>query len=65
MAGLPISQGADYLPLAVGGVLIAIFGLEKLVRLLVLGEEAPLVAPDAEPSDTTVPGDRPISMRAE
>jgi TRAP-type C4-dicarboxylate transport system permease small subunit len=65
MAGLPISQGADYLPLAVGGVLIAVFGLEKLVRLLVLGEEAPLVAPDAEPLDVAAPGDRPIPMRAE
>lgn len=50
MAGLPISQGMDYLPLAVGGVLIAVFGLEKLVRLLVLGQATPLVA-EADLSD--------------
>lgn len=65
MAGLPVSQGMDYLPLAVGGVLIAIFGLEKLVRLLVLGEDAPLVAPDAEPADIAAPGARSIPSRAE
>jgi TRAP-type C4-dicarboxylate transport system permease small subunit len=43
MPGLAIPQGFDYLPLAVGGALIALFSLEKLVRLLSLGEEAPLV----------------------
>jgi TRAP-type C4-dicarboxylate transport system permease small subunit len=46
MPGLPIPQGTDYLPLAVGGALIALFSLEKLVRLLALGEQAPLVRPD-------------------
>jgi TRAP-type C4-dicarboxylate transport system permease small subunit len=43
MPGLPIPQGFDYVPLAVGGVLIALFSLEKLVRLLLAGEETPLV----------------------
>jgi len=43
MPGLAIPQGFDYLPLAVGGALIALFSLEKLVRLLSLGEEVPLV----------------------
>jgi TRAP-type C4-dicarboxylate transport system permease small subunit len=47
MAGLPIPQGMDYLPLPFGGVLMAIFALEKLVALLVSGVEAPLVRPDA------------------
>ena len=46
MPGLPISQGVDYVPLVFGGVLIAIFALEKLVRLLLAGEEAPLVRHD-------------------
>jgi TRAP-type C4-dicarboxylate transport system permease small subunit len=46
MPGLPIPQGMDYVPLAVGGVLIALFSLEKLVRLLALGEEAPMVRAD-------------------
>jgi TRAP-type C4-dicarboxylate transport system permease small subunit len=46
MPGLPIPQGMDYVPLAVGGVLIALFALEKLVRLLARGEEAPLVRHD-------------------
>ncbi|KFG67746.1 TRAP transporter small permease [Microvirga sp. BSC39] len=43
MPGLPIPQGLDYVPLAVGGALIALFSFEKLVRLLLAGEEAPLV----------------------
>jgi TRAP-type C4-dicarboxylate transport system permease small subunit len=43
MPGLPIPQGMDYVPLAVGGALIALFSLEKLVRLLAAGEEVPLV----------------------
>jgi len=43
MPGLPIPQGLDYVPLVVGGVLIALFALEKLVRLLARGEEGPLV----------------------
>ena len=43
MPGLPISQGMDYVPLIAGGVLIALFSLEKLVRLLAAGEEIPLV----------------------
>lgn len=47
MAGLPIPQGMDYLPLSFGGALIALFALEKLAALLVFGVEAPLVAPDA------------------
>ncbi len=46
MPGLPIPQGFDYVPLAVGGVLIALFALEKLVRLLLAGEEVPLVRVD-------------------
>ncbi|WP_114942897.1 TRAP transporter small permease [Microvirga calopogonii] len=46
MPGLPIPQGFDYVPLAVGGVLIALFSLEKLVRLLLAGEEVPLVRAD-------------------
>ncbi|WP_262296510.1 TRAP transporter small permease [Microvirga sesbaniae] len=46
MPGLPIPQGFDYVPLAVGGVLIALFSLEKLVRLLLVGEEVPLVRVD-------------------
>ena len=46
MPGLPIPQGFDYVPLAVGGVLIALFSLEKLVRLLLIGEEVPLVRVD-------------------
>jgi len=46
MPGLPISQGVDYVPLVFGGVLIAIFALEKLARLLLAGEEAPLVRHD-------------------
>lgn len=49
MPGLPIPQGTDYLPLAVGGVLIALFSLEKLVRLILAGEEAPLVAEPGDP----------------
>lgn len=46
MPGLPIPQGMDYVPLVVGGILIALFALEKLVRLLAQGEEAPLVRYD-------------------
>jgi TRAP-type C4-dicarboxylate transport system permease small subunit len=43
MPGLGIPQGMDYVPLTVGGVLIALFSLEKLVRLLLAGEDVPLV----------------------
>jgi TRAP-type C4-dicarboxylate transport system permease small subunit len=46
MAGLPVPQGMDYLPLAIGGMLIALFSLEKLVRLVIADEQAPLVRPD-------------------
>ncbi|WP_230531270.1 TRAP transporter small permease [Microvirga roseola] len=46
MPGLPIPQGTDYVPLATGGVLIALFSFEKLVRLLLAGEEVPLVRAD-------------------
>jgi TRAP-type C4-dicarboxylate transport system permease small subunit len=46
MPGLPIPQGFDYVPLAVGGALIALFSLEKFVRLLSLGEDVPLVRVD-------------------
>ncbi|MET0532571.1 MAG: TRAP transporter small permease [Microvirga sp.] len=46
MPGLPIPQGMDYVPLVVGGVLIALFALEKLVRLLLAGEDVPLVSHD-------------------
>jgi TRAP-type C4-dicarboxylate transport system permease small subunit len=45
MPGLPIPQGMDYVPLVGGGVLIALFSLEKLVRLL-LAEAVPLVRAD-------------------
>lgn len=33
MAGIAIPQGMDYLPIAGGGVLIALFAFEKLVQL--------------------------------
>jgi len=46
MPGLPVPQGMDYVPLAVGGLLIALFSLEKLVRLLCAGESIPLVRVD-------------------
>ncbi len=46
MPGLPIPQGLDYVPLAVGGALIALFSLEKFVRLVSLGEDVPLVRVD-------------------
>ena len=46
MPGLAIPQGMDYVPLSVGGALIALFSLEKLVRLLLAGEEVPLVRVD-------------------
>ena len=46
MPGLPIPQGFDYVPLAVGGLLIALFSLEKFVRLLLVGDEAPMVRVD-------------------
>jgi TRAP-type C4-dicarboxylate transport system permease small subunit len=46
MAGLPIPQGMDYLPLSAGGALIALFSLEKLVLLVLRGEEVPLVRAD-------------------
>jgi len=46
MPGLPIPQGLDYVPLAVGGALIALFSLEKFVRLLSLGEDVPMVRVD-------------------
>jgi TRAP-type C4-dicarboxylate transport system permease small subunit len=46
MPGLPIPQGMDYVPLIGGGILIALFSLEKLVRLLLAGEAVPLVRAD-------------------
>jgi TRAP-type C4-dicarboxylate transport system permease small subunit len=49
MPGLPIPQGMDYLPLAAGGLLIALFSLEKLVRLILSGEATPLIAAPADP----------------
>jgi TRAP-type C4-dicarboxylate transport system permease small subunit len=49
MPGLPIPQGMDYLPLAAGGVLIALFSLEKLVRLILADENMPLAADATEP----------------
>jgi TRAP-type C4-dicarboxylate transport system permease small subunit len=39
MSGLSIPQGVDYLPLVIGGVLIALFAAEKLLHLLAVGEE--------------------------
>lgn len=53
MLGLPIPQGMDYVPLVVGGILISLFSLEKLVRLLLAGEAVPLVRAD-EPHLVTV-----------
>jgi TRAP-type C4-dicarboxylate transport system permease small subunit len=46
MAGLPIPQGMDYIPLAVGGALIALFSFEKLVLLLLQGEDTALARAD-------------------
>lgn len=44
MAGVNLPQGVDYLPLAGGGALIALFSLEKLLSRLTSGEveEVPL-----------------------
>jgi TRAP-type C4-dicarboxylate transport system permease small subunit len=53
MPGLPIPQGMDYVPLVVGGILISLFSMEKLVRLLLAGEAVPLVRAD-EPQLVTV-----------
>jgi TRAP-type C4-dicarboxylate transport system permease small subunit len=39
MPGLPIPQGMDYAPLAVGGVLIALFSFEKLLGLVLLRDD--------------------------
>lgn len=41
MAGIAIPQGMDYLPLVGGGVLIALFSLEKFVRLFTPGGDTP------------------------
>jgi TRAP-type C4-dicarboxylate transport system permease small subunit len=38
MSGLPIPQGVDYLPLVLGGLLIALFALEKLLHLFASDE---------------------------
>ena len=46
MPGLPIPQGFDYVPLAVGGLLIALFSLEKFIRLLLVGEDVTMVRVD-------------------
>ena len=46
MAGLPVPQGMDYLPLAIGGMLIALFSLEKFALLIIDDEQVPLVRPD-------------------
>ena len=34
MAGAPLPQGANFLPLSVGGALMAVFALRRLVRVL-------------------------------
>ncbi|WP_159715405.1 TRAP transporter small permease [Geminicoccus flavidas] len=39
MSGLGIPQGVDYLPLVMGGLLIALFALEKLLQRLISREE--------------------------
>jgi TRAP-type C4-dicarboxylate transport system permease small subunit len=52
MPGLPIPQGMDYAPLAVGGVLIALFSLEKLLGLVFLNDEAPF--PNADEAHLAV-----------
>lgn len=49
MAGLSIPQGMDYLPLAFGGALIALFSLEKLVQLFAKGDDLPLVSHEELP----------------
>ena len=38
MSGLPVPQGVDYLPLVVGGLLIALFAIEKLLHLFAAAE---------------------------
>lgn len=37
MAGISLPQGIDYLPLVIGGVLIALFAVEKLLATLIAG----------------------------
>ena len=49
MAGLSIPQGVDYLPLALGGALITLFSLEKLVLLFAKGDDLPLVSREELP----------------
>jgi TRAP-type C4-dicarboxylate transport system permease small subunit len=49
MAGLSIPQGVDYLPLAFGGALIALFSVEKLVLLFAKGDDLPLVSHEELP----------------
>ena len=49
MAGISIPQGMDYLPLAFGGALIALFSLEKLVLLFAKGDDLPLVSHEELP----------------
>jgi TRAP-type C4-dicarboxylate transport system permease small subunit len=44
MAGVGLPQGMDYVPLVVGGVLIALFSLEKLAQLYA-GRESVKAAP--------------------
>jgi TRAP-type C4-dicarboxylate transport system permease small subunit len=38
MSGLGIPQGVDYLPLVVGGLLMALFAVEKFLEILLAGE---------------------------
>ncbi len=38
MSGLGIPQGVDYLPLVVGGLLMALFAIEKFLEILLVGE---------------------------
>ncbi len=50
MAGISIPQGMDYLPLVVGGVLIALFAFENLVNQLARGADTVVNAPGAPAS---------------
>jgi len=50
MAGAPLPTGLRFLPVAIGGIVLAVFALERLVRGLM--ERAPEVAPSAAVVET-------------
>ena len=50
MAGAPLPTGLRFLPVAIGGAVIAIFALERLARGLI--ERAPQAAPAAQAVET-------------